>query len=86
MILDYIIYFILLYFILFYTIIFYFILFVYICVLFFRVFVIRDGYLMLFEQAGDPQPILKLHNADCATLADAKNREFVITHKVREEE
>ncbi|CDI82369.1 hypothetical protein EAH_00066170, partial [Eimeria acervulina] len=51
-----------------------------------EVFVIRDGYLMLFEQAGDPQPILKLHNADCATLADAKNREFVITHKVRERE
>ncbi|CDJ58246.1 hypothetical protein, conserved [Eimeria maxima] len=46
-----------------------------------EVFVIRDGYLMLFEKAGDPQPILKLHNADCVTLADATNREFVITHK-----
>ncbi|KAL8445993.1 hypothetical protein Emed_005274 [Eimeria media] len=44
-------------------------------------FVIRDGNLMLFEKAGDEQPILKLHNSDCVTQADAGSREFVITHK-----
>ncbi|KAL8442171.1 hypothetical protein Emag_006597 [Eimeria magna] len=43
-------------------------------------FVIRDGNLMLFEKAGDEQPILKLHNTDCVTQADAGSREFVITH------
>ncbi|CDJ39581.1 hypothetical protein ETH_00005565 [Eimeria tenella] len=37
---------------------------------------------MLFEKAGDPQPILRLHNGDCVTHADAANREFVITHKL----
>ncbi|KAL8436753.1 hypothetical protein Efla_002185 [Eimeria flavescens] len=44
-------------------------------------FVIKDGWLMLFEKAGDTQPMLKLHNTDCATQPDAASREFVITHK-----
>ncbi|KAL8434001.1 hypothetical protein ACSSS7_003412 [Eimeria intestinalis] len=44
-------------------------------------FVVRDGNLMLFEKAGDVHPILKLHNSDCVTHADAGSREFVITHK-----
>lgn len=55
------------------------------CCVFDRLFVIRDGNLMLFEKLGDEQPILKLHHSDCVTHADARNREFVITHKVSRE-
>lgn len=37
---------------------------------------------MLFEAAGDSEPILKLYYADCVTTANQSEREFVITHKV----
>ncbi|PHJ25708.1 hypothetical protein CSUI_000436, partial [Cystoisospora suis] len=43
-------------------------------------FVVRDGYLMLFQNPGDRDPILKLFHADCITNPDPTAREFVIRH------
>ncbi|CBZ52486.1 hypothetical protein NCLIV_022750 [Neospora caninum Liverpool] len=45
-----------------------------------ELFVVRDGYLMLMEHAGDPEPLLKLFHSDCITTPDDANKEFVIRH------